>query len=179
MPGCARAAHERDAEPRPFSRHAVRVQGLAFGLLEHEGIIGRLTEPKGEPLLFLEVSQGDASEFTGDLEVCGAEVGRHRLLRTTSPAIPNAIAALLIHLRDMTRTIPDARSRSQRRSAVASPQRRLANVASSTSARYRRSYVQSARPSTVIAHSACCASVLLTYTSGLVRLSPLQLYRSR
>jgi hypothetical protein len=63
---------------------------------------------QGEPLLFLEISQGDASEFTGDLEVCGAEVGRHRLLRATAPAIPNAIAALLIHLRDMTHTIPDA-----------------------------------------------------------------------
>jgi len=63
---------------------------------------------QGEPLLFLEVSQGDASEFTDDLEVCGAEVGRHRLLRTTAPAIPNAIAALLIHLRDTTGTIPDA-----------------------------------------------------------------------
>ena len=38
----------------------------------------------------------------------GVEVGRHRLLRTTSPAIPNAIAALLIHVRDLTGVIPDA-----------------------------------------------------------------------
>ena len=62
----------------------------------------------GEPIVFLEVSQGDASDFTGDLQVEGAEIGRHRLLRTTSPAIPNAIAALLIHVRELTGVIPDA-----------------------------------------------------------------------
>ena len=63
---------------------------------------------QGEPIVFLEVSQGDASDFTGDLTVEGAAVGRHRLLRTTAPAIPNAIAALLIHVREMTGVIPDA-----------------------------------------------------------------------
>jgi len=56
----------------------------------------------GEPLIFLEVSQGDASEFTHDLHVRGVRMGRHRILRTKSPAIPNAIAALLLHLRDAT-----------------------------------------------------------------------------
>ena len=63
---------------------------------------------KGEPILFLEVLQGDASDFAEDLHVRGAQVGRHRLLRCTSPAIPNAIAALLLHLRDRTGRIPDA-----------------------------------------------------------------------
>jgi hypothetical protein len=63
---------------------------------------------QGEPIIFLEVSQGDASDFTGDLEVEGVEVGRHRLLRTSSPAIPNAIAAFLIHVRELTGVIPDA-----------------------------------------------------------------------
>lgn len=63
---------------------------------------------QGEPLVFLEVHQGDASDFTDELEVRGVAVGRHRLLRCTSPAVPNAIAALLIHVRDMTNTIPHA-----------------------------------------------------------------------
>jgi hypothetical protein len=63
---------------------------------------------KGEPILFLEVLQGDASDFEEDLHVRGAHVGRHRVLRCTSPAIPNAIAALLLHLRDRTGRIPDA-----------------------------------------------------------------------
>jgi hypothetical protein len=63
---------------------------------------------KGEPVLFLEVVQGDASDFTEDLDVKGATVGRHRILRCVSPAIPNAIAALLLHIRDRTGTNPDA-----------------------------------------------------------------------
>jgi len=63
---------------------------------------------RGERLIFLEVDQGDVSDFQGDLEVRGARVGRHRVLRTRSPAVPNAIAALLLHLRDATRSIPHA-----------------------------------------------------------------------
>jgi hypothetical protein len=60
------------------------------------------------PLLFMEVAQGDASAFTGDLRVRSARVGRHRVLRCTSPAVANAIAALLLHLRDRTGGVPDA-----------------------------------------------------------------------
>jgi amino acid permease len=62
----------------------------------------------GEPIVFLEVMQGDASDFTEDLHVRGVRVGRHRILRCTSPAIPNAIAALLLHVRDRTGRIPNA-----------------------------------------------------------------------
>jgi len=40
--------------------------------------------------------------------VSGVEIGRHRVLRCVSPAIPNAIAALLLYLRDETGTIPHA-----------------------------------------------------------------------
>ncbi len=63
---------------------------------------------QGEPIVFLEVAQGDASEFVGDLQVEGHEVGPHRVLRSLSPAVPNAIAALLIHVRELTGLIPDA-----------------------------------------------------------------------
>jgi hypothetical protein len=63
---------------------------------------------RGEPLIFMEVDQGDVSEFQGDLEVRGERVGRHRVLRCKSPAVPNAIAALLLYLKDNTRTIPHA-----------------------------------------------------------------------
>ena len=62
----------------------------------------------GEPVVFLEVYQGDASDFAEDLYVRGVRVGRHQILRCKSPAVPNAIAALLIHLRDATRQIPHA-----------------------------------------------------------------------
>jgi hypothetical protein len=62
-----------------------------------------------EPILFLEVTQGDASDFRDDLKVRGVVVGdRHRILRCTSPAIPNAIAALLLNIRDRTGRNPDA-----------------------------------------------------------------------
>jgi hypothetical protein len=56
--------------------------------------------------LFLEVTPGDASEFSGDLLVEGLNVGGYHVLRCTSPAVPNAIAALLLDLRDRTGTIP-------------------------------------------------------------------------
>lgn len=50
----------------------------------------------GEPVIFLEIMQGDASAFEEDLEVRGVRIGDHRILRATSPAIPNAIAATLL-----------------------------------------------------------------------------------
>jgi hypothetical protein len=62
----------------------------------------------GEPVIFLEVSQGDASEFREEIYVRGVRVGRHHILRCKSPAVPNAIAALLIHIRDHTGLIPHA-----------------------------------------------------------------------
>jgi hypothetical protein len=62
----------------------------------------------GEPVVFLEVVHGDASEFRNDLLVRGVRVGRHRVLRCQSPAVPNAIAALLIHLRDLSGRLPHA-----------------------------------------------------------------------
>lgn len=58
------------------------------------------------PVLFLEVKRGDASEFSGVLQVRGARVEGFCVLRCTSPAIPNAIAALLLHIRDRTGKIP-------------------------------------------------------------------------
>jgi hypothetical protein len=61
-----------------------------------------------EPVVFLEVSQGDASDFSDEILVRGVKVGRHNVLRCKSPAIPNAIAALLLHLRDTTGTLPHA-----------------------------------------------------------------------
>ena len=61
-----------------------------------------------EPVLFLEIRPGDASEFSEVLRVEGAEVDGFRILRCQSPAIPNAIAALLLHLRDTTSIIPHA-----------------------------------------------------------------------
>ena len=62
--------------------------------------------PPDEPVLFLEIQPGDASEFSDVLRVQGVEVGGHLILRSKSPAIPNAIAALLLYIRDETGVIP-------------------------------------------------------------------------
>ena len=59
-------------------------------------------------VLFLEVQLSDASTFSHELRVRGLRVGRHRVLRCSSPAIPNAIAALMLHVRDETGLIPHA-----------------------------------------------------------------------
>ncbi len=62
--------------------------------------------PTLDPVVFYEIDLGDASEFRGKLMIRGVEIGGYKILRTESPAVPNAIAALLIHLRDETGKIP-------------------------------------------------------------------------
>jgi len=62
--------------------------------------------PSTDPILFYEIELGDASEFSGGLKIRGVDVEGYRILRTEAPAVPNAIAALLLHLRDSTGKIP-------------------------------------------------------------------------
>jgi hypothetical protein len=62
--------------------------------------------PSSDPILFYEITPGDASEFKGKLKIHGVDVDGYRILRTSAPAVPNAIAALLLHLRDKTGKIP-------------------------------------------------------------------------
>ena len=62
--------------------------------------------PAGDPVIFFEITPGDASEFSGELRVKGHDIGGYRVLRAKSPAVPNAIAAFLLHLRDTTGKMP-------------------------------------------------------------------------
>ena len=62
--------------------------------------------PASDPILFYEIEIGDASEFSGKLYVSGVDVAGYRILRTHAPAVPNAIAALLLKLRDKTGKTP-------------------------------------------------------------------------
>jgi len=62
--------------------------------------------PAGDPVLFLEVRPGDTSNFSDLLHLHGVQVDGYRVLRCQSPAIPNAIAALLLYIRDQTDEIP-------------------------------------------------------------------------
>jgi hypothetical protein len=62
--------------------------------------------PSRDPVLFFEVTPGDASEFAGVLKVRGVDVEGYRVLRSESPAVPNALAAFLLYLRDTTGKLP-------------------------------------------------------------------------
>ena len=113
--------------------HGVHADDVALGFIKHTGgapvrILAirpgdgrreayekKMTEareshhlPEDQGVLFLEIRPGDVSDFTGALKVTGAEVGGYRVLRSTSPAIPNAIAGLLLYIRDQTGQLPHA-----------------------------------------------------------------------
>src|SRR5207245_11277281 len=59
-----------------------------------------------EQLLFLEIHRVDSSDFEASLRVTVICLGRYRILRSSSPAVPNAIAAILIHITDTTGRLP-------------------------------------------------------------------------
>lgn len=62
--------------------------------------------PSSDPIIFFEVDPGDASEFSGTLKIRGVDIEGYKVLRTSSAAVPNAIAAFLLHLRDRTGKLP-------------------------------------------------------------------------
>ena len=64
--------------------------------------------PDDDPVMFLEVTVSDASEFAPKMVVRGEEVGPHCVLRIESASVANAIAAFLLYLRDTTGKIPHA-----------------------------------------------------------------------
>ncbi len=64
--------------------------------------------PADDAIVFFEVRPTDASEFSGELKVRGVSLGPYKILRTKSPAVPNAIAAFLLEVRHMTGKIPHA-----------------------------------------------------------------------
>jgi hypothetical protein len=64
--------------------------------------------PAWAPLIFVEVTVADASEFEADLEVVGEERFGYRVLTVRSSVIANTIAALLMDIRESTGTIPHA-----------------------------------------------------------------------
>jgi hypothetical protein len=62
--------------------------------------------PSSDPVLFYEIETGNASEFKGKLFIRGVDVEGYKILRTQAPAVPNAIAAFLLYVRDKTGKIP-------------------------------------------------------------------------
>jgi hypothetical protein len=62
--------------------------------------------PPGDPVLFLEVTVSDPSDFENSLLVRGEERFGYRILRVESAAVANTIAAILLHLRESTGKLP-------------------------------------------------------------------------
>jgi len=103
---------ELDDTARRFLDEAAAGDDLRFIANElHAGDVAEYNEkerevrtethlPRGEPVLFLEIFVVDPSEFSDVLEVRGVQVGEYRVLRVEASAVPNAIAAFLLSVRD-------------------------------------------------------------------------------
>jgi hypothetical protein len=64
--------------------------------------------PDDQPLIFLEIVVDDPSNFGGSIQVKGARVGDYSVLRASAPAIPNAIAAIMLQVQRLTNRRPHA-----------------------------------------------------------------------
>lgn len=64
--------------------------------------------PSGAPVLFLEVTVADASEFAPSIRVVGQQIGEFKILRAIGASVPNTIAAVLLGIRDQTGCRPHA-----------------------------------------------------------------------
>ncbi|MBU6450586.1 MAG: amino acid transporter [Cyanobacteria bacterium REEB67] len=94
-------------------RGAVRIIAHRPGGSAYESKAEELQDAHGldDPehhVIFLEVSAQDPSQFENEvLTVQGVEIdGGYKILRCQSPAVPNAIAALLLHIRNITGITP-------------------------------------------------------------------------
>ncbi|MBC7631806.1 MAG: amino acid transporter [Flavobacterium sp.] len=100
--GAAKCGAVRLIPKEPGESTATSYREKATEVRENNGV------PGWAPVIFVEVTVSDASDFEADLEVAGIERHGYRVLRVRSSVIANTIAALLIDIRDSTGTIPHA-----------------------------------------------------------------------
>jgi hypothetical protein len=98
------ALHSHGGEVRLLAhKHGMR----DFREKERHARLVHSIQPEEGDFIFLEVELSDASEFSEDLlEVTGHEEDGYKILRCSNPAIANAIAAVLLEVRERTRKIP-------------------------------------------------------------------------
>ncbi|WOF24730.1 amino acid transporter [Microbacterium betulae] len=63
--------------------------------------------PSTAHVIFLQVHIGDSSDFEEDLVVVGEEHDGYRIVHVRGGSVPNAIAAVLLAIRDETGVVPD------------------------------------------------------------------------
>lgn len=88
-------AHEPDVDTKKEYKDKNRAE-RKFGYI-----------PGRSRIIFLEVWPADSSEFEEDLHVEGIEKFGYRILRVRAGNVPNTIAAVLLHIRDITDTRPE------------------------------------------------------------------------
>jgi hypothetical protein len=71
-------------------------------------VAGGCQIPSQDSILFLEIEVSDASTFSNTIRVRGVQVGPYRILRARSADVPNAIAAILLNIRDRAGKLPHA-----------------------------------------------------------------------
>jgi hypothetical protein len=99
---------------RDCSRRAIRLvanEPGALDIAEYEEKLRQIRDDhdltSDSDLIFVEVKVLDYSDFEGALEVHGVvRHGRYRVLTVVAPSVPNALAALLLDLRDRTGVRP-------------------------------------------------------------------------
>lgn len=64
--------------------------------------------PAIDSVIFLEIQISDPSDFKEIIQVKGVKVGEYRILQANSASVPNAIAAILLEIRNQTGKIPHA-----------------------------------------------------------------------
>jgi hypothetical protein len=62
--------------------------------------------PKWAPLIFVEITVSDASDFETQLEIVGEERFGHRILTVRSSVVANTIAEIALAIRDRTTLVP-------------------------------------------------------------------------
>jgi len=98
---------------RDCARRKIRLVANEPDELDHVEYLEKLRQIQADndltddDMLFVEVTLTDPSEFETALDVCGEVVhDRYRVLRMTHSSVPNALAALLLHVRDETGKVP-------------------------------------------------------------------------